>query len=306
MSTPAKLESYLVNLDKALGPISISDKAEIITEIRSHVLETQKHDETQSLDTILASLGEPEQVANRYLLERGLKLQKAPSRPMLKWLTIGFLGSFAIVALFVLILIWQFTPIIKVDDEGGRVVILGGLIDINEKRGHLKNQLLNLTDEFSDEMISERNAGKISIDLEKNPNIEVLFINGKFDIENSGSKTLEWDCEGVNNQNSVLNDQGRIKINFSNYSQVQCSLTIPAGINLIMSGTNGRIDFEEPRYHISLTLTNGKINFAEAADAKYAYDFKLINGKVDNFTSDLSNDAYKIKMDLVNGRIEAD
>jgi len=89
MSIPPKLEGYLSLLDKTLGPISISERAEIVTEIKSHVLEAQQRDPSLSLEAILSSLGEPEQVANKYLLERGLKPSKPSTRPFVKWLVAG-------------------------------------------------------------------------------------------------------------------------------------------------------------------------------------------------------------------------
>jgi len=300
MSTPVKLESYLVKLDKALGPIAVSEKADIITEIRSHVLEAQKRDEAQSIEVILASLGEPELVANRYLLERGLKPQKAPKHPIVKWLTIGFLGTLSICVVFILIIIWKFTPIIKVDDESGRVIILGGLIDVNEKAGHIKVGSLNINEDSS----SGQMSGSMDIDIKKTPNIEVLFQNGKIELENSSKATLEWKCKGVSSNGFVENEKDVVKLNFNNTSNVKCFLAIPTGVHLLMNGSNGKIDFENPRYHVNLKLTNGKISFSEDASSKYVYVFNLVAGKIDDFQSNQSKDSYKIEMNLVNGKIE--
>jgi hypothetical protein len=98
-------------------------------------LDAQEKTPDISMKSILASLGEPETVANRYLLERGLKVSKAPRTPMAKWLTIGFLGTLSISVLFLTVLLWKFTPILSIDDENDRVIILGGLIDINGNSG---------------------------------------------------------------------------------------------------------------------------------------------------------------------------
>ena len=125
-----KLENYLVRLEKSLGPISVSEKAEIITEIKSHVLEAQSRDNTKSTDSILASLGEPEQVASKYLMERGLEPKKPPKHPIVKWIILGFLGTVSLILITFLILIWKFTPVIKVSDSG--VKILGGIIDVDD------------------------------------------------------------------------------------------------------------------------------------------------------------------------------
>src|SRR5689334_74559 len=121
MSTEPKLEAYLNALDKSLVQIPVSDRAEIIMEIKSHILDSQAKAPDISLTSILDSLGEPETVANHYLLERGLKVSKPPKTPMVKWLTIGFLGTLSILIIFLLLLVWKFTPIISVDDENDRV-----------------------------------------------------------------------------------------------------------------------------------------------------------------------------------------
>lgn len=130
MSIDPKLETYLNRLDKALGQVPVSDRAEIVTEIKGHVVEAQSRDPGKTVDSILASLGEPEGVANKYLMERGLKPGRAPRGNMAKWLTIGFLGTLGMVVLFVTIVLWRFTPIISVDETKGEVKILGGAIHI--------------------------------------------------------------------------------------------------------------------------------------------------------------------------------
>ncbi|MBF0315563.1 MAG: DUF1700 domain-containing protein [Oligoflexia bacterium] len=296
MSTPAKLESYLAKLDKALGPIAISEKADIVTEIRSHVLEAQKHDEGQSLESILDSLGEPEQVANRYLLDRGLKPQKAPKHPIVKWLTIGFLGTLSIITIFILIILWKFTPLVKVDETSGRTIILGGLIDVNEKSGSFKN-----SDSDSD---NDQVSGSIDIDLKKTPTIEVIFQNGSMELENSNNSQLQWKCKGANSNGLFEKENARVRLNFKNSSEPKCSLSIPTNVTLVLNGDNGHIDFKKPRYHVSLKLINGTIGISEDPTAKYSYDLHVTSGKTDNFTSTTTNDSYKIEMQLVNGNIE--
>ncbi len=125
-----KLENYLVRLEKSLGPISVSEKAEIITEIKSHVLEANSRDKTKSVDSILSSLGEPEQVASKYLMERGLEPKKPPRHPVVKWIVLGFLGTVSLLLVTFLIVLWKFTPFVKVSDDG--VKVLGGLVTIED------------------------------------------------------------------------------------------------------------------------------------------------------------------------------
>src|SRR5579863_5919092 len=113
MTTEPKLETYLSTLDKYLVQIPVSDRADIIIEIKSHVWEAQTKNPAQSIDTILNSIGDPESVAKRYLQERGLQaaLPVKTSSMMwlpasIKWLVIGFLGFIAIIVIVVSLLIW--------------------------------------------------------------------------------------------------------------------------------------------------------------------------------------------------------
>jgi len=132
-----KLENYLVRLEKSLGPISVSEKAEIITEIKSHVLEAHSRDNAKSINSILLSLGEPEQVASKYLMERGLEPKKPPRHPVVKWIVLGFLGTVSLLLVTFLIVLWKFTPFVKVSDDG--VKILGGLVTVEDKIAEDKN-----------------------------------------------------------------------------------------------------------------------------------------------------------------------
>ena len=68
MDKNIKLERYLGKLDNGLGSIPVSEKAEIITEMKSHILDAHAKDDSKKLEDILAAIGEPEFVANRYLI----------------------------------------------------------------------------------------------------------------------------------------------------------------------------------------------------------------------------------------------
>ena len=142
MENNIKLEQYLGKLEKGLGQIPVSEKAEIITEIKSHILDAKAKDDSKKIEDILAAIGEPELVANRYLIERGLKPMKAPTHPIFKWLIIGFLGTFAIIVLFITVLIWRFTPIMKIHDD--KVTLLGGTIDVDKDSESYFSRTMNI------------------------------------------------------------------------------------------------------------------------------------------------------------------
>jgi len=143
MNTQAILNSYLSELDKALNQLPVSDRADIIVEIKSHVLEAQAKNPNQSLDEILSSIGEPNAVAKRYLQERGVSsMQPAPRASgsmmwlanSIKWLVIGFISFVALLLLVIALIIWRFTPLISVDDTHNKVSIGGGIINVTGEK----------------------------------------------------------------------------------------------------------------------------------------------------------------------------
>lgn len=77
MTNDSRLDDYLTKLERLLMLFSVSDRAEIILEIKSHVHSALARDPNTQMDSILSALGEPEFVANRYLMERGMK----PAKP---------------------------------------------------------------------------------------------------------------------------------------------------------------------------------------------------------------------------------
>ena len=198
MGTEAKLESYLSALDKALEQISVSERAEIITEIKSHILDAQEKNPDHSLDSILESLGAPETVANRYILERGLKLAKPQRGSALKWVTIGLLGTFSIFAFLLLVLLWKFTPIISVDDD--KVVILGGLIHVSGSslKDEDDSSGLKISTHFHTNDGSAQNwegSKKLDKSVEK---VEIPFKHGNFQVSSgAGTHDLSWQCRGA-------------------------------------------------------------------------------------------------------------
>jgi len=155
-------------------------------------------------------------------------------------------------------------------------------------------------DDSEDEQIS----GSVDIDIKKAPKIEVLFANGKMGFENSHNNQLVWKCHGANSENVMENEKGLTRLNFKKVANVKCAVDIPKGIYLIVDGGNGKIDFEEPSYHVDLKLANGKIGFSEDTSLKYVYGLRVTNGVVDDFKSNPSSDAYKIDMKIVNGKID--
>lgn len=292
------LESYLARLDKCLGPIAISEKADIITEIKSHVLEAIENDASTNMNDALSSLGEPEQVANRYLMERGLKPNRPAKHPIVKWITIGFLGTFGITAFIFLVLIWKFSPLVKVDEEKGHVQILGGLIDVNEKQGKVKIGNDFVVNSFESEYEGEHAKSKVN-------ELKIHFTNGELQIFKSEDEEVKYKCKTFGKTDgarpSVLDR--RLTIELSKTTAVECDLMIPKDVSVQVEGTNGDINVKHINSNLSINLMNGKIKFKPDENASYKFKSSILNGKSDEFKSSDEKSAYSINFNIVNGVI---
>lgn len=300
-----ELENYLAKLERALGAISVSEKAEIIMEIKSHVLDAVESSPDRSLSEILKGLGEPEQVANRYLLERGLEPQKAPKHPIVKWLVIGFLGTFSISVVAMFVLLWNFTPLVQVDEAKGHVKILGGLIDVQEDNGRVKigdGELKIGGDDFEIEFGSEF-SGTEEIDVSKVKKALFWFNNAKLKFRNSETSEIEYDCD-TNGEAHVGENSGTMEFNLKGTSMASCKVSVPKGIDVEVKAQNGIFNFLDLENNLNFEGMNGKVRFQPGKEVAYKYKMKVQNGLMDDFESSDKSDAYKIEIELMNGKIK--
>ncbi len=140
------IENFLEHLDQALTAMPVSQKAEIVIEMRSHILDTLESSPEKEVQKVLAEIGNPNEIANRYLFERGItpnrkaQIGNNPNGSWAKWLAIGAIGSsFLLVVLPMLILLIAapfFSPFVEVDKAAGKVRLLNGLIKVDKGPGH--------------------------------------------------------------------------------------------------------------------------------------------------------------------------
>jgi len=298
MNRDPRLERYLSTLESALKPFPVSDRADIITEIKSHVLAALERDPNASVDSILAALGEPEIVANRYLLERGLKPAKPPISPIVRWIIIGFLGSFAMLLLFVAFIVAQFSPIVKVSEKDDKVEILGGMVHLDGKKNRITiNGISNFT------------AGNVSSGTQTvKPGhvIDVKFTNGHVEAEGTDTSTLEWECKGAGTSlPTPTSDDTVTNIDFTGLSGAHCDLKVPKSVKLKVLGTTGHIAIANADFDVDAQLTRGHIDFAAADEIAFKYDVKVDMGKADKFESSTNTDARIAHLHVGSGRISS-
>lgn len=296
MMIAQELEIYLVRLEKALSAISVSERAEIITEIKGHVLEKMEQDPSQKLFQVLNSLGAPEVVAQKYLSDRGISAtpKDFSGRSFVKWVLIGMFSCGALAILMIGLLIWKFTPFVKVDEAAGTVKILGGLIDVKEKP---KGSSFEYTTGKEERIFGTKS-------IEANETIFINFTNGKLNLSASEDGQVKYDCKmdsevpaTIEKLNSVLS------FDFGKSKGVVCDINLPSDKDVTIVGKNGALEFNSLKNNLKAELVNGMVEITEIENVKYVYDLKTMSGKVDDFVSSQDINAYKIKINVTNGMI---
>ncbi len=285
------LESYLNTLDRSLKHLSVSDKAEIITEIKGHVLDTLDRENQRGLDSVLASLGEAETVANKYLMERGLSPGKPSKTPIVKWLTIGFLGTVAMCLIFTALTMAFFSPLIEIDDAAGRIRLLGGLIDISDSKTNI-------------EISSKSQVSKSILSMTPDMTFNLVFNNGKIDIVNSNSDIVSWNCKMDGSSEPIVTTVDKVlTLDLSKSMGAKCEIEIPAMKEFLIVGVNGKIEYTYPRVDSMISLANGKIDFEFDENVDYNHDVKVGKGFVKGLPPSIST-GVSLKVDLANGMVD--
>lgn len=285
-----RLERYLGTLENSLRGFPVGDRAEIITEIRSHVLSALERDPTTRLDTILAAIGEPEMVANRYLLERGLKPTKPPISPIVKWLVIGFLATFAMILIFITYLVVWFAQGTNLDSDGNGFKFGNGAFKYDAKKKQISLSQFGAGDDFGGSV----NVGK---------KVAVIFDSGHVDVSTSKSEELTWSCTGKGSSPNPKTVGEETTMDFSKVADLKCDVSIPKGRHLKINGEKGKIDLEQPQFSLEAKLDAGKIDFNGLEGTNYKVHAEVREGKADEFKSSDAPAAIVIDMRVDRGLI---
>lgn len=304
-----ELDLYLAKLERALGSISVSEKAEIIMEIKSHVMDALENHSDRSVSEILRGLGEPEQVANRYLLERGLEPVKPPRSSTIKWLVIGFLGTLSILVVSTFVLIFSLTPLVEVNEEEGKVKILGGMIKINEIDDFDGDFSFDLSDlegledqlEGLELKVGSKDSSEIDLGSAKTFSVELSNSNTK--MENTESKTLKYSCSSLKKA-KIDKNLDKVTFDLKNSPFSNCKFEIPKGVKVEARAQNGNLKFSGIENSLKVDLMNGLVKFIPNADSSYSYDLSVQNGSVADFVSSTDKNAYKVQVSIMNGKIK--
>lgn len=289
-----RLDRYLDSLERALRPLSVSDRSEIITEIKSHVLSALERDPSSPVRDVLSALGEPEVVANRYLIERKVKPVKPPVSPIVKWLVIGFLGTLAIPFLFLTIAIFRFAPMFswgQLRDNG----FLGYSIEIDGRDEKVRiGPSRSQPEPFSGERTLEEGQ-KVSLNLSY----------GDIEIKTTSDSEFKWDCVLAGDGAGPKIEESDDGLSFTIApASAKCLIQVPRLSPLKLVGSAGTVKLSEPGFDVDLSWQNGLVKILPAKDLTYTFDLKVTNGRTDEFLSTEGGKSIQIKVQLENGYIE--
>jgi hypothetical protein len=308
MNGELKIENYLAQLDQELSALPISQRAEIITEIKSHILETTDKNPERALDSVLADLGQPSVVAERYLSAKGVARVPPKSGGWVKRLAIGFAVFFAAILILPVVLamagFWYLSPLIQVNESKGHVRLLGGLVDITEDPSGDQLKIGDL--HFSrDERAKTANiSGEMDLADQNVTLIKIPFNNGKLEVLPSADRKIQWQCKTLGAEEAkATNDAGIVTFNLDSARFAKCAFHLPSGTKTEIKGNNGKMEIVHPQSHMDVAMNNGKVEVKPDPSRVYDFQVKVLNGETDSFPHSEAKDAVHVNIDLVNGKV---
>ncbi len=292
-----KLKVFIESLGKELEPIDLVTRKEILENLEKQIIKLS-HTNTLPLEKILKELGSPKKLANRYLVEQGIPPKKTGLGGF-AWLLIILGSGFLTMLLAVLLLAWSFSPLLKINEQNGELVILGGLIDIKESQGKFKMGNIKI------EHKNYKFSGNFPYEEGKHHKFQFQFANGNIDIKTEVTKDILWECESNQKMGGEIEVE-EDTISFlpaGNASGLNCKLTLPEQLSLNIEGTNGKIKVSPLHAAAQIKLNNGLVELLLDSHKKYNFDASLQNGQLPSLPQDQSADSIPVKIEMINGKV---
>ena len=305
MQAPLALEKYLNKLDRCLGYAPVSTKAEIVTAIKTQVMQALEKDGGQKIESILATLGDPQALANRQLYERGIKPTQRPR--ILLWLIFGFLGVLSLMLITTLVIIFKFSPVFEFNN--GHMKFFGGTVDIKDDLGW------DIPDDFTidahiqgfddDGYFRAAVAGTHDVVSKNISVVKIDYHDAAMRLIAADDNNLDFKCVvgGASKSDLGVVEGNTFKLDLGNSGGAKCKVAIPKNIRVILRGHNGALTIVEPHFSVDAVLHNAKVKIEVDEKLKYRYELKADNGKIDDFTSFDNPEAIEIKIEIHNGVI---
>lgn len=285
-------EKFLVQINRYLEDLSV--------ELRTNLLNST----IDELDTNPTTLNnDPLLYANKLRSRHNLTPYRPPKKGgffsfLWKLFVLGFI-SFVILIGF---LWWKFTPIYEVDEENQRLVLLGGVIDIDGKSGKVKvlDQVqFSKSNSFNDSFQMNMN---LTTEVDE---IDIRFDSGQFTLKSSENSELKFDCKLSQpfQQDMMQQESELIKIDFSSLQGTTCEIFVPENKRLLLEGKDTAINLIKPEFNFYAEISNGHIAITPQPEHDYLFNLEVENGYVGDFKSSESESATEIQIRLQNGSI---
>ena len=285
-----EVNKYLEKAQEYLSDLDISNSAKILSEMTSELNENL---ELLTQDTLSYVNSKRVQHGHREFV---LKPKKSFGKFLLK----GFGFFMLLIFLGFGFLYWKFTPLYEIDEENGRITLLGGFIEMDAQAGKLK-----IADQYEFTEANYNNDFQASF-AGSAKNFVIKFNSGKFDLNPTTESTFKLDCKLSQPplENMIKNNVSSITIDFSELDGSTCSLSIPRDTNLRIQGDAGKLVITYPNFHLDAKLTAGNIIFTPDENLTYNYNINVENGYRANFKSEsLIGDEYEVRINIKNGSV---
>jgi hypothetical protein len=278
MDKEVRIEHYLLQVDRELAGLPVSQRAQVITGIKSHIQDSLQRDELRGVESVLSDLGSPRLVAERYLnFKDALPVRSRRSGRLLKWLAVGTVAFFGAIFILGMTLAWYLSPFLKIGDVVANQVLQGGL------------------DVKGEEDLTDRHVQRIKIP----------FNTAKIRLGPAESRKLAWDCKAaVRSQPNVDLRGGVLTLDLDVLNFAKCSILLPTGTAVDIQGVNGQMEVESPRDHLNIALNNGRVEIRPDPTRVYDFEVKVKNGLQDFFPRSTNRSAVKVRVNVVNGLVK--
>jgi len=298
-----ELEHYLASLESALSELAPSQRAELVLHVKKRIEDMQANQGQADLKTVLQSYGEPFEVAERLVAERGIdtNFRRRFSWSPWRWALSGLVTVITVGIISILFLIKTFTPFFEIDEQEQRLRMFGGAIDIpfESKTMHDYIEARRGGQQFN---------GNLDTVASGITHIKVQTTSGSHDFAMSNQPSLSWDCRGRGDvvSEDVTLDSSQVVISFKEFAEVDCSWLIPSELELEIKHDHGLVVLREPTLNVDLSMSDGKVMIKPASDSSYDFDLQISNGMVDpKFRSRDGRADYLIKVRVINGMISS-
>lgn len=298
-----ELLNYLSIVEANLKDINPIERAKVIIEVENQVKESTLKYPEKTIHQILEDLGTPDHLANHYRLQKGLKTFKE-KKPFsfLRFLLSLIIFFTLFMTTLTLVAIWKFSPVFEVNEKENRVVILGGLIELDGKSG--KTKIMN-SYQYLDNQYTNSFEGSIDIIDNEFEELVVNFKSGTLIFNAVNSQILSWNCqldsppkeEYINKSNEI------IELDFETLKGVSCTISIPSNMKVTADGHDARVEVNEPLSDIYVEIKYGTVVFTPNPETDYKYEVNVDAGEKARFINSENEDAIEINLTVKEGNI---